>query len=115
MTAVKPVPVTPVTPATWYAVYAHVAGLLAAGRPEGAIGDNDLARVITLARGLSRAHAALDRHREPVRSKTVATAIARAEDLTDGIIDAVREAADLHEQLSRLLVDAALALSLHDQ
>lgn len=100
----------PVTAATYYAVYASMVGFLAPDREKGVVADGDINKVISLAWSLARTHMLLDAHRIPHRAYSVASAISRAENLTDGSMNALKEQETLEHTLATLLVDAALVL-----
>ena len=102
----------PITAATYYAVYARMVAFLAPDRPKGVVADGDLEKVVALAWSLARTHTLLDAHRIPHRAYNVASAIHKAENLTDGLTDAVKEQHTLEQALTAILVDAALVLRL---
>jgi hypothetical protein len=99
-----------VTAATYFACYSKMLGLLGPDRPAGGIADADLAILVELSAALARTHALLDRHRVNAATRTVQGACQRAEDIIDGLVDAVREKDALQSELVRILVDAALIL-----
>lgn len=105
----------PVPAATYYAVYAKVVEMLMDGRDRTRTHEQELLDIIAVSRHLAVMHQTLDNSRPSVRNRTVRDAVQRAEDLTAGDVDAVRELSDLRKRATALTVDSATVLMLAGQ
>lgn len=100
----------PVSAATYYSAYAFMLKGLAEDRQPGVVSDFDLAMLVEVTGSLARTHAALDLHRVPSTPYQLTAAIQRAEDVTEGIVDALRERERMQDELARIMVDVAVIL-----